>query len=100
MVATVFENSVAPDYSNLMVLGFGLSHAYRVLSLDEIANGLPDLGRNELKQALERLASEGLVTRFSGRFCFNKTISPEIRRQVESAVTPSGTVRVIERSSR
>jgi hypothetical protein len=35
------------------------------------------------------------VTRFSGRFCFNKAIPPEIRQSVEAAVTPSGTVRVL-----
>ena len=100
MVARMFENGVAPEYLELLVLGFGLNHAYRVLSLEEIANGLPHLGRSELKQALERLASEGLLTRFSGRFCFNRTISPELRRQVESAITPSGTMRAIERSVR
>jgi hypothetical protein len=100
MVARMFENGVAPEYLELIVLGFGLNHAYRVLSLDEIANGLPHLGRSELKQALERLANEALVTRFSGRFCFNKTISPEIRRRVESAITPSGTVKFMERGGR
>ena len=100
MAAMMFEKVVPPDYSKLIVLGFGLSHAYRVLSLEEIANGVPLLGRSELKQTLEWLANEGLVTRFSGRFCFNKAIPSELRRQVEAAITPSGTVRAITQGGR
>ncbi|HSF24419.1 MAG TPA: hypothetical protein VLE20_09350 [Blastocatellia bacterium] len=96
MVARILENSVAPEYLRLIVLGFGLSHTYRVLGFDEIAHGLPHLGRTQLKETLESLANEGLVTRFSGRFCFNKTIPPELRKQVESVITPSGTVRARE----
>ncbi|MFY9611116.1 MAG: hypothetical protein WAU45_21215 [Blastocatellia bacterium] len=96
MLARILENSVAPDYLRLIVLGFGLNHAYRVLGFDEIAHGLPHLGRTQLKGTLENLAHEGLVTRFAGRFCFNKTIPPELRKRVESAITPSGTVRATE----
>lgn len=99
MSASILENNVALEYSRLLVLGFGLSHAYRVLGLDEIAQGLPDLGRKDLKEALEGLANEGLVTRFSGRFCFNRTIPPELRKRVESEITPSGTMRVRKQSS-
>jgi hypothetical protein len=93
MTASSWDDGVSPEYSRLLVLGFGLSHEYRVLGLDEIANNLPHLGRRKLKEALESLADEGLVTRFSGRFCFNKAIPAELRNAVENAVTPSGTIR-------
>ena len=93
MAASSWDDGVSPEYSRLLVLGFGLSHEYRVLGLDEIANNLPHLGRRQLKEALESLADEGLVTRFSGRFCFNKAIPAELRNAVGNAVTPSGTIR-------
>lgn len=100
MVARLWDSMIKPEYVRLVVLGYGLSHAYRVLGVDEIGQCLPLVGRKELKEALERLADEGLVTRFSGRFCFNKAIPPEIRRSVEAAVTPSGTVKVLRHESR
>jgi hypothetical protein len=100
MVARLLENRIEPEYVRLIVLGFGLSHAYRVLGVDEIAHALSYIERRELKAALERLADEGLVTRFSGRFCFNKPIPGELRRSVEEAVTPSGTVRATPQTSR
>lgn len=96
MLASILENSVAPEHSRLIVLGFGLSNAYRVMGLDEIAHRLPHLGRKQLKEALESLANEGLVTRFSGRFCFNRAIPEEIRSAVERAISPSGTVRLMK----
>ena len=95
MVARLWDSRIEPEYVRLVVLGYGLSHAYRVLGVDEIAQGLPLVSRKDLKEALEQLADEGLLTRFSGRFCFNKAIPPEIRRSVEAAVTPSGTVRAL-----
>jgi hypothetical protein len=100
MVANLWDSKVAPEYVRPIVLGFGLRHAYRVLSLDEIAQEIPNVGRIELKQTLEQLANEGLVTRFSGRFCFNKAIPPNLRRHVESAITPSGNIRALDRGTR
>ena len=99
MVARLLESRIEPEYIRLIVLGFGLSHAYRVLGVDEIVNALPHIGRKELKAALERLADEGLVTRFSGRFCLNRPIPGELRKDVEAAVTPSGTIRAIPQRS-
>ncbi|HYV07257.1 MAG TPA: hypothetical protein VFB82_21865 [Blastocatellia bacterium] len=95
MVARLSDTRIEPGYVRLLVLGYGLSHAYRVLAVDQIASGLPLVGRKELKEALERLADEGLVTRFSGRFCFNKQIPPEIKSKVDAAVSPSGTVKAV-----
>lgn len=100
MVARLSDTRIEPGYVKLLVLGYGLSHAYRVLGVDQIANGLPLVGRKELREALELLADEGLVTRFSGRFCFNKQVPPEIRTRVDEAVTPSGTVRIGQLRSR
>lgn len=97
MVARMPDRRIEPEYVELLVLGYGLNHAYRVLGVDQIANGLPLVGRKELKEALERLADEGLVTRFSGRFCFNKQVPSEIRNKVDAAVTSSGTVRFSQR---
>lgn len=93
MVARMLNSRFEPQYVRLLVLAYGLNHAYRVLSIDEIAVGLPPVGRKELKEALERLALEGLVTRFSGRFCFNKAIPGELRQEVEHLITSSGTIR-------
>jgi DNA-binding GntR family transcriptional regulator len=69
----------------LKLLSFGLQHPYRVVNLEEIAGAIGNLDRDQVKTALERLAQEGLVTRFSGRFCFNRPIPPGIRRTVEEA---------------
>ena len=95
MVARLFESKIAPENVRPIILGFGLRHAYRVLSFDEIAQQIPSVARIELKETLEQLANEGLVTRFSGRFCFNKAIPPNLTRHVESATTPSGTIRAV-----
>jgi hypothetical protein len=100
MVARLWDSKVAPEYVRPIVLGFGMRHAYRVLSFDEIAQEIPNVGRNELKETLEQLATEGLVTRFSRRFCFNKAIPPNLTRHVESAITPSENIRVFERGTR
>ena len=99
MVASLWDNKVAPEYVRPIVLRFGLRHAYRVLSFDEIAQDIPNVGRIELKETLEQLANEGLVTRFSGRFCFNKAIPPNLKRHVESAITPSGRIRAVGQGS-
>lgn len=98
MVARLFESKVTPENVRPIVLGFGMRHAYRVLSFDEIAQQIPSVARIELKETLEELANEGLVTRFSGRFCFNKAIPPNLTRHVESAITPSGTVGSVSRT--
>jgi hypothetical protein len=100
MVANLWDSKVAPEYVRPIVLGFGLRHAYRVLSLDEIAQEIPNVGRIQLKETLEELATEGLVTRFSGRFCFNKAIPPNLARHVDSNIAPSGNIRVFERGTR
>ena len=98
MTARFLESKVSPEDIRLILLRFGLSHAYRVLGLDEIAQSIGYLRKEALREGLERLANEGLVTRFSGRYCFNKAIPPELRCSVESSVTPSGTMRAVSPS--
>jgi hypothetical protein len=77
----------------LMLLAYGMNHAYRIVSLDEIAHSIPHVRRDEVRSVLEDLAHEGLVTRFSGRYCFNKSIPAELRIDIERLITPSGTIR-------
>ena len=86
MSARVLQESISVERVRVMVLGYGLVHPYRVVSLDEIsqAAGIPD--RDLAKAVLEDLAQEGLVTRFSGRYCFNRTIPAELRRKVEQTL--------------
>ena len=93
MAARLLENGIEPEYIRLLALGFGLSHPYRVLSLGEIAASMRHVSQQDLKETLEQLASEGLLTRFSGRYCFNKAIPEELRNAVGQAITPSGSVR-------
>jgi hypothetical protein len=94
MAATFRATEIAPDNLRLMLLAFGIGHAYRVISLEEIANNIPHVRRDVIRTGLDRLAEESLVTKFSGRYCFNRTLPLELRRAVERAVTPSGTIRL------
>lgn len=96
MVAIRGKN-IAPESLRLILLAYGMDHAYRVISLDEIAHFIPHVRRDDMREALENLAQEGLVTRFSGRYCFNKAIPQELRHHIEHLITPSGTVRQISR---
>ena len=88
-----FGNHVAPENLRLMLLAYGMNHAYRVVSLEEIAQSITHVRRDEVRDVLEELAQEGLVTRFAGRYCFNKAIPGELRHNIESLITPSGTIR-------
>lgn len=93
MIAATFGNHIAPESLRLMLLAYGMDHAYRVVSLEEIAHSIPNVRRDEVRDVLEHLAQEGLVTRFSGRYCFNKAIPVELRHNIERRITPSGTIR-------
>jgi RIO-like serine/threonine protein kinase len=96
-MAASFGSHIARENLRLMLLAYGMNHAYRVVSLDEIAHSIPHVKRDEVRDVLEDLAHEGLVTRFSGRYCFNKAIPVELRQDIERLITPSGTIR--QRSS-
>ena len=92
-MAATFGSHIAPDSLRLMLLAYGIDHAYRVISLEEITHSLPHVRRDEVRTVLETLAQEGLVTRFSGRYCFNKAIPGDLRHNIDQLITPSGTIR-------
>ena len=92
-MAATLGNHIAPENLRLILLSYGIDHAYRVISLEEIAHSIPHVRRDEVQSMLENLAQEGLVTRFSGRYCFNKTIPGDLRHSIEELITPSGTIR-------
>ena len=96
-MAATLGKPIAPESLRLMLLAYGLDHAYRVVSLEEIAHSIPHARRDDVREVLEHLAHEGLVTRFSGRYCFNKAIPFELRHNIEQFITPSGTVRQISK---
>jgi uncharacterized protein YpbB len=93
VMAATFGKHIAPENLRLLVLAYGMDHAYRVISLEEIVHSIPHVKRDEVRDVLECLAQEGLVTRFSGRYCFNKAIPFELRHNIEEFITPSGTIR-------
>jgi len=95
MAAMHIKTGVAPENLRLMLLAYGMEHPYRVLALEEIFHSLPGVDRDKIKGILDRLATEGLVTRFASRYCFNRSIPEELRRHIERALTPSGTMKVV-----
>jgi hypothetical protein len=92
-MSATYGNQIAPESLRAMLLAYGINHAYRVVTLEEINHAMPNVRGDEVKRVLERLAQEGLVTRFSGRYCFNKAIPGEVRQSIEQFITPSGTIR-------
>lgn len=92
-MAATFGTHIAPENLRLILLAYGIDHSYRVVSLEEIARAMPHIRRDEIQTVLDRLAREGLVTRFSGRYCFNKSIPAELQQDIDQFITPSGTIR-------
>jgi DNA-binding Lrp family transcriptional regulator len=94
MAAMLVRSEVAPEFLRLMLLAYGLDNSYRVITLEEIAQSLRQFRRDEIRNELDRLTEEGLLMKFSGRYCFNKAIPNEIRLHIERTITPSGTIRI------
>ena len=92
-MSATYGNQIAPESLRAMLLAYGINHAYRVVTLEEINHAMPHVRGADVRSVLERLAQEGLVTRFSGRYCFNKAIPGELRQSIEQLITPSGTIR-------
>jgi hypothetical protein len=88
-----------PTSLRLLLLAFGMDHPYRVIAQEEIFHSLPHINREKIKESLDGLAAEGLLTKFSSRYCFNKPIPAELRRSIEQVITPSGTVRILRQAS-
>jgi hypothetical protein len=93
MAAIYVKGEVAPEVLRLMLLAYGLENAYRVITCEEIAHSLRAFRKDDIRNELDRLADEGLLMKFSGRYCFNKAIPNEVRNHIERTVTPSGTIR-------
>jgi RIO-like serine/threonine protein kinase len=94
MAAMYVRSEVAAENLRLMLLAYGLDNAYRVISLEEIAQSLPRVNRDEIRNELDRLAGQGLLMKFSGRYCFNKPIPVDVRHEIERMSTSSGTIRM------
>jgi RIO-like serine/threonine protein kinase len=92
-MAATYGNQIEPESLRAMLLAYGINHAYRIVTLEEINHAMPHARSDEVRSVLERLAQEGLVTRFSGRYCFNKAIPGDLRQSIEKLITPSGTIR-------
>ena len=92
-MAAMYRSEIAPENLRAMLLAYGINHAYRVVTLEEIKHSMPHVRSDDVRLVLEGLAQEGLVTRFSGRYCFNKTIPACLRHSIDQLITPSGTVR-------
>jgi hypothetical protein len=92
-MAATYGSQIEPESLRAMLLAYGINHAYRIVTLEEINHAMPHARTDEVRSVLERLAQEGLVTRFSGRYCFNKAIPGDLRQSIEKLITPSGTIR-------
>jgi len=92
-MAATFGKHIEPESLRLILLSYGMDHAYRVVGIEEIAQAIPHVRRDEVREVLEHLAQEGLVTKFSGRYCFNKAIPRDLRHTIDQLITPSGTIR-------
>jgi hypothetical protein len=94
MAAMKMKLEIAPENLRFLLLAYGMDNAYRIVSMEDIAQSLPQINGEQLKEGLDLLAEEGLVSRFTGRYCFNKPLTNELRSSIGRAVTPSGTIRV------
>ena len=94
MASSPPSKSLAPNDVKLLLLAYGIGRGYRVLTFEEIAQAHEHVSRQVIRQGLDQLAAEDLVSRFAGRYCFNKPIPTDLLRDVEHLVTASGTVRL------
>jgi hypothetical protein len=67
------------DDVRLALLNYGLRNGYRVVTADEVSETLRSFSRDDIKGCLDQLANEELLTRFAGRYCFNKEIPFQVR---------------------
>src|SRR5438093_9755856 len=93
MAVPSFGSHIAPESLRLMLLAYGKNHSYRIVSIEDIAHAFPHVRMDEVKSELGYLAQQGLVTRFSGRYCFNRSIPLDLQHSIEQLITPSGTIR-------
>ena len=92
MAGMQVKTQIAQENIRLMLLAYGIGNPYRVIAQEEIFQSLSHIDREKIKETLDQLAGEGLVTKFSSRYCFNKPMPAELGRSVDRRITPSGTV--------
>ena len=73
-VGTTHTVGTTQDDVRLALLNYGSRNGYRVVTADEVSDCLSGFNRDEIKKCLDQLANEELLTRFAGRYCFNKEI--------------------------
>ena len=67
------------DDVRLALLNYGARNSYRVVTADEVSESLIGFKCEDIRRCLDQLANEELLTRFAGRYCFNKEIPNQVR---------------------
>jgi hypothetical protein len=75
----MFAISTNCDDVRLALLRYGSRNSYRVVTADEVSESLVGFNLEEIRRCLDQLANEELLTKFTGRYCFNKEIPFPIR---------------------
>jgi len=78
-ISTNRAGGTSHDDVRLALLNYGSRNGYRVVTADEVSDCLSSFNREEIKKCLDQLATEELLTRFAGRYCFNKEIPFHVR---------------------
>jgi hypothetical protein len=83
----MFAISINRDDVRLALLNYGSRNSYRVVTADEVSQTLTEFNRDEIRTCLDQLANEELLTRFVGRYCFNKEIPFQLRTSLRRKAT-------------
>ncbi len=75
------------DDVRLALLNYGSRNSYRVVTADEVSQTLREFNPEEIRRCLDQLANEELLTRFAGRYCFNKEIPFQLRMSLRRKAT-------------
>jgi hypothetical protein len=76
----MFAIGTSCDDVRLALLNYGRRNGYRVVTADEVSESLVEFSRDDIRRCLDELANEELLTRFVGRYCFNKEIPFQLRK--------------------
>jgi len=75
----MFAIRTKSDDVRLALLNYGSRNSYRVVTAEEVSESLVGFSRDDIKKCLDQLANEELLTKFTGRYCFNKEIPFQVR---------------------
>ena len=78
----MFAISTNCDDVRLALLNYGARNGYRVVTAEEVSESLVGFRREDIRRCLDQLANEELITRFAGRYCFNKEIPFQLRSAI------------------